>query len=75
MVSCILCSCVTIDTFLGISPGEILHLLCVILTNQWIVHNLSIDLIIKQALSVVIYITSFYMGAYIKNLQSIQQTM
>ncbi len=90
-VNCILCSCITIDTFLGFSPGGIPHLphaeffpdgispsaMCY-LTNQWIAYNMLIDFIDAQALSKAIYITSFYMcllAAHVKSLQSKQQSL
>ncbi len=69
MVICILCSCVTIDTFLGVSLDVIPHLPFFFLTNLWIIYNLHIYLLNWWK---GIYNTSFYMSllaAHVQNLQ------
>ncbi len=72
-VSCILCSFVTIDIFLGFSLGGFFPSAMFYLANQWIHYSLPIKLIDSQALSEAIYITSVCMWllpAHVKSLQT-----
>ncbi len=71
-VSCVLCSCVTIDTFLGFSLVGFLHLPCVICPMSELLYNLPVDLIEAQVLSGAILIISFYMCLLTSNVKSLQ---